>query len=96
MVTPQDIPALRDECVRVFREAFGETLDLDDFEGSSAVLSGRRDQLGSLELAIPVRGGWTPGGRDSCPEGPRARPDPHLLPPHARDKEPHGPPAHSR
>jgi hypothetical protein len=48
-VTPSDIPALRDECVRVFREAFDETLHLDDFEGSAQVLSGRLDQAETLK-----------------------------------------------
>ncbi len=52
-----EIPGLRDECVRVFREAFGETLDLDDFEASAQVLSGRLDQSESLKKAF---------ARDDC------------------------------
>jgi hypothetical protein len=48
-VTAADVPALRDECVRVFSEAFGDTLDLDDFEGSAQILSGRLDQAELLK-----------------------------------------------
>lgn len=47
--TVDQIPALRDECVRVFGEAFGETLDLQDFEGSAEILSARLDHPESLK-----------------------------------------------
>jgi len=51
-VTREEIPELREECVRVFREAFGETLDLQDFEASAEVLSGRLDDAESLKQAF--------------------------------------------
>ncbi len=56
-VSHEDVPALRDECVRVFRDAFDEALDLQDFEGSVQLLSGRLDQSESLKKAF---------ARDDC------------------------------
>jgi hypothetical protein len=55
-VTPGDIPVLREECVRVFREAFGDTLDLDDFEGCAQILSGRLDQAETLKRPFAREG----------------------------------------
>ncbi len=51
-VTLGEIPALRDECVAVFDRVFGDALDLDDFEGSAQILSGRLDAAESLKQAF--------------------------------------------
>jgi hypothetical protein len=51
-VRPAAIPALRDECIAVFERAFGERLDLDDFEESARVLSGRMDHPTPLRRAF--------------------------------------------
>ena len=47
-----EVAALRDECVRVFRESLGESLDIDDFEGCAQLLSGRLDDDESLKKAF--------------------------------------------
>jgi len=47
-----DIPALREECLEVFRAALEENLDLDDFEGSAEILSGYLDRPESLKQAF--------------------------------------------
>ena len=52
-----EIPALRDECIRVFQDAYGDALDLDDFEGAAQILSGRLDDHESLKQ---------PFARDDC------------------------------
>lgn len=51
-VALDEIPGLRDECVRVFRDAFDEQLDLEDFEATAQILSGRLDQSESLKGAF--------------------------------------------
>jgi len=51
-VALEDVSALCDECVEVFRNAFGEDLDLDDFEGATRLLSDRFDQSESLKEAF--------------------------------------------
>ncbi len=51
-VTLEQVPALRDECIAVFRSAFGSTLDLEDFEGAALELSCRLDESESLKAAF--------------------------------------------
>jgi hypothetical protein len=47
-----DIGALRAACEAVFKQAFGETLALEDYEGSARLLSARLDKVESLKRAF--------------------------------------------
>lgn len=51
-VTLGDIDRLREECVRVFREKFSESLDIEDLEGSARLLSAHLDNHESLKKAF--------------------------------------------
>jgi len=52
-----DVERLRDECIRAFRQAFSEDLDLGDFEASARLLSRRIDD-GSLKTALAKDEFW--------------------------------------
>ncbi len=51
-VSIDDIEPLRQECENVFREAFGASLSLDDYDNSALVLSDRLDDVESLKKAF--------------------------------------------
>jgi hypothetical protein len=51
-VTVDQVPALRDECERVFREEFEQTLSLGNLEPSAQILSDRLDDVESLKQAF--------------------------------------------
>ncbi len=50
------IPALREECQRVFQQAFGQTLSLDRLESSAQLLSDRLDDVETLKRAFAKPG----------------------------------------